>query len=519
MPGITITTTVRNGPVEPTTTNSSQAFFVGKADRGPINRALLVKGMADFELKFGPYVSGYYLHATVQSFFEEGGTQCYVARVAKTASGGGAALSSSGTIPNTLAGGATTAITLTADGPGDWANYAAGPPVTGLQWVVLEGSITGARILNVYLDGNLLVTTGSCTTTAQMVGKINTHPAAANILVATEGATPGVYTTATTMPAITASGTLQGFTGGTNGTVAISDAQYTTALGFFNDSFGTGMVAIPEIASAVASATVDAVSLDIIAHCNTYSRIAALHGVVGSTTAQIRDLANNVTSGTNAEHVAIYYPWVSVPTGTTGVSRFIPPSGYVAGTRARAHNQVGPHQPGAGIISDARFVNGVYASIDRTTGDTLDAESVNAIRIINNRVRIYGARSCSADSSNFRFITAQDVVNYVVVRAFEDLEDVLFSPIDGRGTMFAEIEGRLIGILEPLRGMGALYEAFDVNGVPIDKGYTVTCNNSVNPLSQLIDGTVTARVGLRVSGVGDKIQVDIIKSNLTASVV
>jgi phage tail sheath protein FI len=511
MPGITITTTVRNGPVEPTTSNSSQAFFVGKAERGPINRALLVKGMGDFELKYGPYVSGYYLHSTVQSFFEEGGTQCYVARVEKTTSGT-ASVAATATIPNDVAT-PSTAITLTADGPGTWANGGAG---VGLQWTIAVGSVTGSRILNVYLNGALLVSTGSCTTTAQMVGKINTHPAAANILVATE-TNAGVYTSETTMPDINE--TLQSFAGGTIGATAIADSQYTTALGFFNDSLGTGIVAIPEVASTVASATVDAVSLAIIAHCNSYSRIAALHGAYDDTTAEIRDLANNVTSGTNAEHVAIYYPWVSVPTGTTGVSRFIPPSGYVAGARARAHTQVGPHQPGAGIISDARFVNGVYASIDRTNGDLLDAESVNAIRIINNRVRIYGARSCSSDTSNFRFITAQDVVNYVVVRAFEDLEDVLFSPIDGRGTMFAEIEGRLIGILEPLRGMGALYEAFDVNGVPIDKGYTVTCNNSVNPLAQLIDGTVTARVGLRVSGVGDKIQVDIIKSNLTASVV
>ena len=515
MPGITITTTVRSGPVEPTTSNSSQAFFVGKAERGPVNRALLVTSMADFELKYGPYVSGYYLHPTVQSFFEEGGTQCYVARVEKTSTGT-ASVSASATIANGAAS-PVTAITLTADGPGTWANGAGSAGAyTGLHWTIADGSITGARILNVYNNGVLLVTTGSCTTTAQMVGKINTHPAAANILVASE-TNAGVYTTATTMPAVNA--TLQAFTGGTIGATAVANDQYTTALGFFNDSFGAGLVAIPEVASTVASATVDAVSLAIIAHCNSYSRIAALHGAVDDTVDEIRDLANNVTSGTNAEHVAIYYPWVSVPTGTTGVSRFIPPSGYVAGARARAHSQVGPHQPGAGVISDARYVNGVYASIDRATGDTLDAESVNAIRIINNRVRIYGARSCSSDSSNFRFITAQDVVNYVVVRAYEDLEDVLFSPIDGRGTMFAEIEGRLIGILEPLRGMGALYEAFDANGVPIDKGYTVTCNNSVNPLSQLIDGTVTARVGLRVSGVGDKIQVDIIKSNLTASVV
>jgi uncharacterized protein YlxW (UPF0749 family) len=85
--------------------------------------------------------------------------------------------------------------------------------------------------------------------------------------------------------------------------------------------------------------------------------------------------------------------------------------------------------------------------------------------------------------------------------------------------MFAAIEAHLVAVMEPLRALGALYEAFDVNGRRIDMGYTVKCNNSINPLSQLVNGTVTARVGLRVSSIGDSIQVDIIKSNLTTSVV
>jgi len=77
----------------------------------------------------------------------------------------------------------------------------------------------------------------------------------------------------------------------------------------------------------------------------------------------------------------------------------------------------------------------------------------------------------------------------------------------------------LFAILEPLRAKGALFEAFDANGRRIDFGYTVKCDQSINPTTQLADGLIKARVGLRVSSVGDKIEVDIIKSNLTKSVV
>lgn len=506
MPGIQISTAVRTGPSNATVRESSQAFFIGKASRGPVGEALLVTSLEDFELKYGDYVSGYYLHPTVEAFFEEGGTQCYVVRVEKSD-----AVAASATIPNDLAT-PTTAITITADGPGTWANGAAG----GLTWTVSEGSITGSRQLTLYLNGVVIMNTGSCLNTAQMVGKINTHPVASLYVTAVE-TNAGVYTSETSMPDINE--TAQNFASGTAGSTAISSSQYTTALTYFLESFGTGMVAIPENPSVVTSGAFDSITTALIAHCNTHSRVAALHGAYDDTVTEIRGVAQEAQSLENSEHIAVYYPWVSAPTGTVGVNRWIPPSGYVAGARARAHNQVGPHQPGAGIISDARFVNGVYASIDKSTGDTLDADCVNAIRIINNRVRIYGARSCSPDTANFRYLNSQDVVNYVVVQANRSLEDVLFSPIDGRGGMFASIEARLVSVMEPLRTLGALYEAFDVNGRRIDFGYTVKCNNALNPLSQLVNGTVTARVGLRVSSIGDSIQVDIIKSNLTTSVV
>lgn len=583
MPGIQISTAVRTGPTNATLRESSQAFFVGKASRGPVDEALLVTSLEDFELKYGGFVNGYYLHPTVESFFEEGGTQCYVTRVELSN-----AAAASVAVPNSTP---ATTITLTANGPGTWANSAA----TGLSFTVSAGSITGARSLALFLAGDLIMTTGSCTTTLQMVGKINTHPVASLYVTAVD-TLPGTAA-ANTMPAINAAPT--GFATGSDGTGSITNSQYETALTYFLESYGAGIVSIPEVPSTSLSTTsrtisgvthststnlttyttsadhsfaagdeitvsdvtaalagdmvistvpttttftvsrvyatngaaadqtgtavytypLDAVTLDLIAHANSHSRVVALHGASDDTTTEIKALAQVVQAQDNAEHIAVYYPWVYAPTGTVGANRLIPPSGYVAGARSRAHNQVGPHQPGAGIISDARFINGVATSIDKTAGDALDADCVNAIRVINNRIRIYGARSCSADTTNFRYLNAQEVVNYVVVQANRALEDVLFSLIDGRGGMFASIEAHLVAVMEPLRTLGALYEAFDVNGRRLDFGYTVKCNESLNPLSQLVNGTVTARVGLRVSSVGDSIQVEIIKSNLTASVV
>jgi len=139
--------------------------------------------------------------------------------------------------------------------------------------------------------------------------------------------------------------------------------------------------------------------------------------------------------------------------------------------------------------------------------------------VIQNTVRIYGARSCSVDSDNFKYITQQDVVNTVVSEAYRSLEDLVFSPIDGRNTIFSNISARLVAILASMRDTGALYPAFDANGRLLDPGFTVKCDGTINPASQLNDGLVKARVGLRVSSIGDQIQIDIVKSNLTTSVV
>lgn len=486
MPGLTITTSVRTGPSSATVRPSSQAFFVGLAQRGPSDEAVLVNSLAEFEETFGTYVSYAYLHPTVQTFFEEGGTQCYIARVvgpdATTAS-----LELDGPAPGSVPG-----INISANGPGDWAHD------IDVE-VVGNGSVSNIRL---YYNNNLVYSTGSKSSNTALVAAINGSAIASKYVSATKLAD----TLVTTLAATPLAG---GADDRTDDTVDDTFTAFSDALELFNDSFGTGAVSCPET---------NEINADLIAHANTYNRVALMHGAFDDTESEIKTAASTLSGEDGAEHGALYYPWVYIPTDVTGVTRLIPPDGFVAGKRALAHNQNGPHQPYAGLIASSRFVSGVAADINRTSGDSLDEGFVNAIRVIANSVRVYGARSLSTDTSNFRFITAQDTINSIVVEANATIEDLVFSVIDGRGGLFASIEGRLKGICERMRNLGALYEGFDANGRQVDPGYVVKCDSSINTTAQLAEGTVKAQMGVRVSSIGDKIEVTIVKSNLTSTV-
>jgi hypothetical protein len=491
MPGVNITTAVRTGPSAPASIETSQMFAVGQAESGPVGEATLVTSLAEFEAIYGGYVSYAYLHPTIQTFFEEGGTRAYISRVV------GSDFTIGSITLNEGGAGGDDVMDIVANGPGDWSG--------NVTVQVTAGTATNTFIILIRKNGELIYSTGNCSTTTQAVGRINSSAAASAVVTAID-----LGVTGSPKPEVMAATALSD---GDDDRAAIVVADYVTGLSDFLDSYGTGVVVCPESSHTT-------VQTGLANHANNYNRLAYLFGAFDDTIAEAKTAGFTLSAAdVHSEHVAYFYPWVYIPTSTSGINRLIPPVGYAAAKRALGHIQTGSHQPGAGLISAARFVNGVAIDIDKTNGDQLDDAYINAIRLINNTIRIYGARSMSADTDNFRYITAQDVVNKVVVEANRSLEDLLFGVIDGRNTIFASVESKLFAILEPLRVSGALFEAFDATGKRVDFGYTVKCDTTLNPTSQLATGLVKARVGLRVSSVGDKIEVDIIKSNLTKSVV
>jgi hypothetical protein len=486
MPGIVIETAVRTGPNTATVRPSSQLFVVGLAERGPTDVPVRVESLEEFELLFGTYQSYSYLHPTIQTFFEEGGTRAYVGRaVGADASVGSLELADGDATPQDT-------IQLAAVGAGDWS--------ARLAAQVIDSS--GAKIIKIFLDDVEIFSTGAQTTVTALVNAINTSVVASPYVEATNLSS----TNTDPLPAVLAK------TDFTSGDDDRNNAGFTFApvLDLFNDSYGDGAVAIVDSAAENAA---------VVTHANTHSRLALLHSASGTSVGDVIDDAAAISAEEHAEHAAYYFPWVYTPTSVIGVTRLIPPTGYVAAKRAQAHNQTGPHAPAAGLMSRASYVVGVETDVDRVSGDLLDEGKVNAIRVLSNSVRIYGARSCSGDVANFRFYTAQDVLNTVVTQSFNSLEDLVFSVLDGRNLVLGAVESRLLNLLIGLKNIGALYPAFDVNGVEVDPGFSVRCNPSINPITQLADGTIKAEVGIRVSSIGDKINVTIVKSNLTTSIV
>lgn len=61
--------------------STSTAAFIGVAERGPVGRATLVTGFAQYLRLFGDYRPDSFLTYSVQNFFNNGGKKCYIVRV------------------------------------------------------------------------------------------------------------------------------------------------------------------------------------------------------------------------------------------------------------------------------------------------------------------------------------------------------------------------------------------------------------------------------------------------------
>ena len=498
MPGVVVTTAVRTGPTVPNLQPSSTFFIVGEAERGPTDRALLVTSLEEFEDYYGGFVSYGHLHPQIQAFFEEGGARCYVSRVVGASPSASSGDISVGTKTLNTAG-SNPAIVLTAVGAGAWSSN-------------LDVSVTtlgSGFAVKLFLNDDQVYSTGECNNAQRAVNKINASIIASRYITA---ALPNAGA-ASLVPAVAAA---SAFSAGSDNRAAITVANYVAALNLFNENLGAGAVAAPDLVNDESFSTF-AVHEALINHAKANNRVALCSFPLAYEPDDAIGSMTDYAEMEGAQNAAFFWPYVTANRApNTPIT--MSPEGYVAAKRSVAFNARGAWAPYAGLLSEASYITGLTTSVGKTVGNELDEGRVNALRFINGRVRVYGARSASADEDNFRYITAQETLNYIITESENRLEDLVFTAIDGRGVLFGQIEARLRALLYPIRQAGGLYEAFDALGERIDYGYTVVVNDAINPAYQLAQGIVRAKVGVRISSVGDQIVVNVTKSNLTASV-
>lgn len=495
MPGVNVTTAVRTGPVGTGDIVAGQLFVVGQTERGPADEPTLLRSFTDYITIYGNYENGN-LYSHVKTYFEEGGTRCYVLRTTgSAASAGFLDLDDSSDTP---------VMRVTANNVGDWAS--------NFTVQVIAGDSTGFR-LRFTLNGVVVLTTRDLSSVADAVSVVNASTINHLVTASDLGETnpPAVMLTASALAL------------GSDGTFVGDGSEAISALDNLSRNLGPGAVALPGLSgSTVWNALRD--------HAAENNRIAICGFSAADGQSEVKGHAATYAGDTNANYMAFYYPHIKVaaPTvnelaaGTNSVSGStinLSPEAYVAAARSRAIQDVGgPWRAGAGLVSASRTLSGLVDNLTPEQADLLDAARVNALRTIAGQIRVYGARSASNDEANWKFITLRDTLNFIVNGVEQRMEQFVFETIDGRGNLFGNIRASIKAFLDPIKVAGGLYEAYDETGALVDPGYSVVVDRSVNPATQLATGLVKAQVGVRISSVADLIQVTITKSNLTAPV-
>lgn len=316
------------------------------------------------------------------------------------------------------------------------------------------------------------------TTPLRCISSADAHaanvPAATAALIgdALEQGAPEVYVvkSATTDPATT------------------TEAQWTTALALFDDSYGPGQALIPGVSTSAAHTA-------LLDHANTLGRCVLLDGANNATATVLAAAATALADADGAERAGFIAPWVTVP-AAGGATREVPGSVIAAGLAARGDGVVGHanHAPagdqgrGAGLVRRGLDVTTKFTTAEL---DSLHDAGVSVIRPVRGEPTLYGWRSISSDD-RFRQLNVGRMSMQLATGIQAGGEAFLFRNIDGEGRLFAELEGFLRGYLQPLWTAGALFgatadDAFDVQVVDVNTLATITAGE----LHSLVGATLT----------------------------
>lgn len=482
MPGITVTTATQSGPNAPIRDSSGQFFLAGLTERGSIVEPILVQGMADVSRVLGNRVAYGTVWDTLKAFFDEGGSQAYVARVV-----GAAAAVGTVTLTDRAASPAPT-LRVDAASPGAWSS--------GLSVQVMDGAGPDTFRVIVTLGGAVVGDETNLASPAEAVARFGKS---VFIKITDLGsATAAPNNNPRVIPATV-------LTAGTDDRATVTATSYVTALTRFPAGLGDGGVAIPGQGAAAHAG--------LIAHADANNRIALLAGPRSASVAALSALS----AGLDSNAAGLFAPWVIVSDGGLG-NRAVSPEGFVAACRARAHDQVGAWRVPAGVLGQASSLLGVDQDFTVAEANSLDSAKVSVVRNIANSVRLYGWRSLSNDVVNWALLKDRDLINRLITEAEKRLEDYVFAPIDNKGQLLASIEGELIGMVEPVRQGGGLFERYDDDGDLIDPGYKVDTGTNVNTTATLAANQVRALLSVRIAPAGQFISLTIVKVGILSGI-
>ena len=518
---------------------TSTAGFIGLAEKGPVEGApQLVTNMRSFKQQFGGFLSefGYgeyrFLANSVEQFFDNGGTRCYVMRVApKDAK---AASAKKGI------------LNVTASSPGAWGNKIQVTLSTNKKrkMQIIEKTDAGfiAKSAEGFREGDLVEFEGTYTRiktifdreitfeddlpdsvvdtdiipkaliylvtidmTVRYGDDVENYPElsvntlsprfigarVANSDIIKVEVSP-MKKAANPVADILGEDVTDGvffLDGGSDGSVSKVDPSTfigedngpgkRTGLEAFVENNIVSMLAIPGI-------TMPEVVVALVGHCERLrSRFAVIDMPKEMTkTADLIGYRQMVDS----TYCAMYHPWIQVFDRSSNKSDYIPPSGAVMGVYSRTDIDRGVHKEPA---NEVVFCTGLSVNYTKDEQDILNPEGINLIRFLPGQgIRIWGARTASSNSA-FKYVNVRRLFIFVEESIKANTNWVVFEPNDP--TLWQRVSLTISNFLDGLWRNGMLA------GNTSSESYFVEIGPSTMTKDDIMNGRLICNIGIAPS--------------------
>ena len=488
---------------------TSVTAFIGRALRGPVDTPVVINGFSDYERIFGGLWAGSMMSYAVRDFFQNGGGQAVIVRVASGAGAARIALPTGAASPDNN-------LVLEAASPGAWGgglsatvDHQTGDPMNPtaptdprlFNLTVSEAGGATEKFLRVSLDPD----------SASFLPRVLEKSSA---LVRVPAGAAGGYevpdpderpleTLTATSPfdpePVTA-------TGGGDGP-DIGPDQFIGGAGDTYESDKRGLYALERtdifnllcIPPPVRGGNTDpAVYQAAAAYCVRRRAMlivdppAEWGASPSPAAAVIAGLADLGISGTNARNAALYFPRVveADPARDRQLDTFVP-SGVVAGVMARTDAQRGVWKAPAGLDASLNGIAGLQVNLNDQENGQLNPLAVNCLRSfpVNGRV-VWGARTLrGADQlgDEYKYVPVRRLALYIEESLYRGTQWVVFEPNDE--PLWSQIRLNVGAFMHNLFRQGAF-----AGKTPRD-AYLVKCDRETTTQNDINLGVVNILVG------------------------
>ena len=278
-------------------------------------------------------------------------------------------------------------------------------------------------------------------------------------------------------------------TGGSDGTGAPADADYTSALNRLLALEDISIVAAPG-ASALAAPTPASVNQLLIGHAE--ARRAYRIAVLDTPPSLEPDGVRTLKSLIDSKYAALYYPWVRVanPVAATDPTApreiHLPPSGFVCGIYARSDIQRGVFKSPANETVTGAL--GLQRDVRFGEQEVLNPLGINCIRALPNRgIRVWGARTLSSDPE-WKYVSVRRYFLYLEASIDRGTQWAVFEPNGER--LWANVRTTVTDFLYNEWISGALL------GATPKEAFFVRCDRSTMTQNDLDNGRLICLVGV-----------------------